>query len=56
MVYYFDTDAVEAEGILEQELLESLEEAGEHGDIEHIEFSLVSEVVQWLKDSQAKVI
>ena len=41
---YYDIEIVASEGIIEEDLLASLEEAGSHHNIEHVEYSLVSEV------------
>jgi len=39
----------EAKGIIEEELLESTEEAGDHSYVEHVDWSAVREVVAWLR-------
>jgi len=44
-------DLAEAEGIIEEELLESIEEAGDHSNAEHVEWSAVRGVVEWLRAS-----
>jgi len=49
VVYYYDVDLANAEGILESDLMESLLESSGHADIEHIEYSSVKEVMGWLK-------
>ena len=48
-VYYYDHDLATSEGIDETGLLESLEESSDHADIEHIEYSSVKEVIDWLQ-------
>lgn len=53
VVYYYDVDLVNAEGILESDLMEALEESSDHSNIEHIEYSSVKEVTEWLKESKA---
>ena len=52
VVFYYDQEAATAEGVLEGDLLEALDEAGGHLDVEHIEYSKVSEVRAWLLASQ----
>ena len=52
VVFYYDQEAATAEGVLEGYLLEALDEAGGHLDVEHIEYSKVSEVRAWLLASQ----
>ena len=52
VVFYYDQEAATAEGVLEGDLLEALDEAGGHLDVEHIEYSEVSEVRAWLLASQ----
>ena len=52
VVYYYDVDAANAEGILESDLMESLEESSDHSNIEHIEYSSVREVTKWLRESK----
>ena len=54
MVYYYDVDAVVAEGILECDLLEVLDEDRDENSMEHIEWSKVSEVRAWLMASGAR--
>ena len=49
VVYYYDHDLATSEGIDETDLLESLEESSNHADIEHIEYSSVKEVIDWLQ-------
>ena len=53
VVYYYDMDSVNAEGIEEKELMDSLDDAGDHLYTEHIEFSKVKEVMGWLRASKA---
>ena len=53
VVYYYDVDSVNAEGIEEKELMDSLDDAGDHLYTEHIEFSKVNEVMGWLRASKA---
>ena len=48
VVFYYDKEAAVAEGVLENDLLEALDEAGDHSNAEHIEWSTVSEVRAWL--------
>ena len=52
VVYYFDVVAVESEGVTEDDLHTALEEQPDANEIEHIEYSRVSEVKAWLKLSQ----
>ena len=54
VVYYYDIELVASEGIIEEDLLASLEEAGGHHNIEHVEYSLVSEVTAWLRLGASK--
>ena len=49
VVYYYDHDLATSEGIDETDLLESLQESSDHTDIEHIEYSSVKEVIDWLR-------
>ena len=51
VVYYYDLDLAEAEGIIEEELLESIKEASDHINVEHVEWSTVREVLAWLRTS-----
>jgi len=51
VVYYFDADLAEAEGIVEEELLESPEESSDNRNVEHVEWPKVQEVVGWLRAS-----
>ena len=53
MVFYYDVDAAMAEGTLESDLLEALDEDGDEGNMEHIEWSKVSEVQAWLRASKS---
>ena len=53
VVYYYDMDSVNAEGIEEKELMDSLDDAGDHLYNEHIEFSKIKEVMGWLRASKA---
>lgn len=48
VVFNYDKEAAVAEGVLENDLLEALDEAGDHSNAEHIEWSTVSEVRAWL--------
>ena len=48
VLYYI---LAEAEGIIEEELLESIEEAGDHSNAEQVEWSAVREAVVWLRAS-----
>ena len=43
--YYCDLDLAEAEGIIEEELLGSIEEAGDQMNAEHLKWSAVRKVV-----------
>jgi hypothetical protein len=52
VVFYYDQEAATAEGVLEADLLEALDEAGGHLNVEHIEYSKVSEVRAWLLASR----
>ena len=51
LVWYYDVRSVEAEGLLEEELLESFEEGSDCSNVEHVDYSKVSEVRAWLKKS-----
>jgi hypothetical protein len=52
VVYYYDVEAANAEGILESDFMGSLLESSDHSNIEHLEYSSVKEVMGWLKSSK----
>ena len=49
VVYYYDVETANAEGILESDFMGSLLESSDHSKIEHLEYSSVKEVMGWLK-------
>ena len=53
VVYYYDLDLANSEGIDEKDPMESLEETSYHSEIEYVEYSKVSEVMKWLRAPKA---
>ena len=49
VVNYYGHDLATSEGIDEAHLLESLDEPSDHTDIQHIKYSSVKEVMDWLR-------